>query len=107
MGLSPSPRRFSDRRYDAAFRLHRKVPASSQMRITETAQTVFSDAVRWVARPWKSLPSIPRMPKTVGDCPDFPVPWEENGTVPFSETVFDSYTSTVFPTQTSTVSSCS
>jgi hypothetical protein len=25
--------------------------------------------------------------KTAGDCPDFSVPWEKNGTVPFSEAV--------------------
>jgi hypothetical protein len=28
-------------------------------------------------------------PRTVGDCPDFAVPWEQNGTVPLSETVLE------------------
>src|SRR5262249_35840193 len=27
--------------------------------------------------------------KTVGDCPDFLVPWEKNGAVPFSQTSFE------------------
>src|SRR5262249_53468758 len=43
---------------DAAFRLHRKVQARSQMRITETAQPVFSDAVRPVVPLWKSLRAV-------------------------------------------------
>jgi hypothetical protein len=32
--------------------------------------------------------------KTVGDCPDFPMPGEENGTVPFAETVLLEFLST-------------
>jgi hypothetical protein len=42
------------------------------------------------ARIWPRIASIQfrAYPRTGGDCPNFAVPWEQNGTVPLSETVF-------------------